>query len=104
MADWFTAPAALAILAQGRPAVEWHERRYPRTTERWATFVGIEPLYALWSADFNATGELGPDPDDVLGALYGDANGNDQHRTHRDTSDEWAAIRLTLAPQLARAA
>lgn len=117
MQPWYLEPEPLAILASfdGKPAVEWHEKRYAITTDKWATFNDerYDRLYAMWSARFSELDAIKPypteqasaiiaaSPENILGAMFGDPDGNDHFRTHRDRSPEWAAIREMVAHALA---
>lgn len=115
---WHLTPPALGILAgiRAKPGVEWKEAHFVRTSDRWALFTGrdFKRLSAIYSdrfAELDARrpwsaepfrDELYATPEDLIGALFGDPNGSDQFRTHRDDSPEWASIRAEVAKVLPR--
>jgi len=108
---WYLTPEALEILAgiTEKPAAEDHKKRFINTVDYWSEFTGpaIEALTGLWDAAFMAAEGAGnikvleeilfSSPEDVIGALWGDPNGNACFRTWRDLSDEWRAIRDAVA-------
>lgn len=114
---WYLSPEPLAIIAamDGKPDVEWSEKTYVLTSDRFARFTGeaFERLEAIWAEEFrkaDASDEARRElfrqggADDVIGALFGDAYGNEQFQTHRDQSAEWQAIRANVAAALRKVA
>jgi len=109
---WYLSDTALDILASGRPDKASFSKAYPLTIDRWAEFTGpvATALHGVFAAAFAAAGDdmavrmdvLTASPEDVLGALWGDPNGNAAYRTYRDTSDEWALIRSQVVDALAQ--
>jgi hypothetical protein len=110
---WYTTPEALAIIARitAKPAVILHERRFPRTTDRWYEFAGpeVDALFALYNAAFRAADHddrlramvIQTNPEDVIGALWGDPNGNQYFRTDRDAGRTWQSLREQIGEAMA---
>lgn len=110
---WYTTPAALAIIAQitAKPDVTITERRFPRSVDYLYDFAGpqVDALHALWKAAFKRADRsdharaivLGTTYEDVIGALWGDPEGNQYYRTDRDKSDGWDRIRHEINEALA---
>lgn len=114
MTPWYLEPAAIdAIRAiRSKPAVEWGKEGLSGSPI--AKFVGaevgrVDAIYRqVWRAtdavaaqasDYRAAmAERGLTTfvEDVLGAIWGDPNGNEHFRTFRDASPEWDALRATL--------
>ncbi|NML93774.1 hypothetical protein [Novosphingobium olei] len=111
---WYLSPEALTIIAgiTAKPPVEQHSHTYAITVDRWNEFTGPqwERLKNHWHAvwDRSSWSErdalLSSSPEDVLGALWGDPNGNEHFRTHRDLSAAWERIRRDVAGALDRRA
>lgn len=116
LTPWYLTARPLALLAtlREKPPVEWQRKRYVITTDEWGEFRGeaFDQLTKLHKAeaqrrkgDVDAWSEACcVTPTDVIGALFGDPNGNEHWRTHRDTSDEWDAIRRNVGAALQRRA
>lgn len=111
---WYLSPEALAVIAamDGKPDVEWSEKTYVLTTDRFARFTGAayDKLADLFSAEFLKTSDKDRfelfrqgTAEDVVGALFGDCYGNDQYITHRDMSPEWEEIRRNVDAALREA-
>lgn len=118
MHPWYLTPPAKALLLsiRARPDTHTEVRHYPLTTDRVNSYTGpkVERLRALWQsmaapALIEATragtydeyvAAFGADANDVLGALWGDPNGNAAYRTRLDDCPLWVEIREGLAARV----
>lgn len=120
LTPWYLAPSALTLIPRVRPAIDRWQRKWISGTEHHAEYVGpaVSALEAHWGAIYaeliergwpdDSDERLGPPPQAVLGAVFGDPNGNPDQpgyewATTRDQSAAWETVRDAIAEASAHA-